>query len=107
MPQDQGIENTGKIHRHTVQLVHPNASAADGDCLHAGLFPADALHGQHRRVGVRLPQLNRVNRKGQPFLRRHGEALRDAKIVGPHSQKARHQRAVRAVALSGLGKGAV
>ena len=62
---------------------------------------------QARGVRVRVAQLHVPERERQPLLRRDGKAARNAQIVRLHTEQARDQRAVRAVAMTGQGEAAV
>ena len=56
---------------------------------------------------MRIAHLNVLKCERQPLLRRDGETFRDTQVVRLHTEQARNQRAVRAVAMAGQGKAAV
>ena len=107
MVHHQGIVGAGEVHVHAVDLVHPDASAADGYTLDRQLLPVGVLHGQNRGIGVGIPQLHGMDIKLQSPLLRDLKAPGDIQVIRTHAQKPSHQRFVRAMALSRLRKGAV
>ena len=98
---------TGKVRLDTVDGADADAPAADAlghDVQRAAL---GARELQARGVRVRVAQLHVPERERQPLLRRDGKAARNAQIVRLHTEQARDQRAVRAVAMTGQGEAAV
>ena len=104
---DQRVEHTVEVYVDAVQLVHHDAPAANGRCLHGQCPAVGALGLDDGGVGVGIPQLDLVDGVGQPGLFRLGKGVRQAGIVRLHAQQTAHQRTVRAVAGARLGKGAV
>ena len=104
---DQRVEVSREVHVDAVDLIDDDRAAADRGGLNGHLFSAFPRQLQKRGVRVCIAQLHRVEGI------RHARAVclivgvRNAQIVRLHAEQSRKQRAVRAVADAGLGKGTV
>ena len=90
-----------------VQLVHANRAAADRTGLNVHAVAGEVLHVDHGGVRMRLAQFQLVEVHRQTGLVGVLAAVADALVIHGHAEQTGDDRAVRAVAAVGIGKGAV
>ncbi len=104
----QRVVLAGEQHVHAVDGGDLRRAAADGFAADFGDGAGGVLHADVHRVGVgRLGFVVGGEGEGQPRLLRQLERVAHPQVVGGQPQKPRHQGAVGAVAVVGVGEAAV